>query len=113
MFFEAVAREFHKLRESLWDCASQGALLVWQETKNPRQISELGRDTSTAVLITAFCSLHSVDFKFVCLLFILKMHMWGEKKIYLKEAGGDLTLGTDRALRLYGIGLVSFFVSRK
>lgn len=35
LFFEVVARKFHKLKESLWDHASQGALLMWQETKNP------------------------------------------------------------------------------
>lgn len=37
------------------------------------------------------------------------MPMWGEKKIYPKEAGGGLTLETDRALGLYGTGLCYCF----
>lgn len=45
LFFEVAARKFHKLRENLWDRASQGTPLMWRTTKNPGQISELSSNS--------------------------------------------------------------------
>lgn len=97
-FFEVVARKFNKWRKFLWDHTIQGALLIWQETKNPGHIFPEYSCSKALVLIVAFCSLNSMFFKLilqlwlVCFLFVLKMHIW-RKGTYFKETG-DLTLGS-------------------